>query len=66
MIILYEDGATRQIPFNPKLAARLINLGHSIDHDPGSSEEQKKTEVASIQKEYDALCLKERCRGYTV
>ena len=65
MVIRFKDGNTRQVPFNAKLAAKLINLGHSIDYDRGTSEEQREREQASIQKEYDALCLAERCRGYT-
>jgi hypothetical protein len=66
MIIKFKDGSVRQVPFNPELAARLIDKGHCIDHDPGTSPEQQKKETDAVQKFYDWLQDCERCKGYIV
>ena len=66
MIVKFKDGNVRQVPFNAKLAARLINLGHCVDYEPGISEGQRQKERSLVQKEYDALWFAERCRGYTL
>jgi len=66
LIIKFKDGGVREAPFDPNLAARLINSGHTVDLAPGLTPEQRKIETAAVQKHYDWLQEKEACKGHTV
>ena len=61
MIIKFKDGGVRQVPFKPHLAARLINLGHQIDYDEGTSPERRQYEQREIQRQFDWIQEKISC-----
>lgn len=66
MRVSFKDGSIREMLFDPKLAVKLMGLGHKVDHSPGISSAQREYERREIQKEYDAAWLAERTNGYTV
>ena len=68
MFLKFDDGAVRELPFNAKLAARLIVLSQKHDDvdyrlelSPDLPIPEKKKQVADIQTEVDRLRIAERC-----
>jgi len=58
-IVTFKDGTRRHFEFNPKMAARLMHLGHKVDPDLDLKPDQLKKETREIQREYDHLCQRE-------
>lgn len=69
MRLKFKDGTVRELSFNARLGARLIYLAqrrdapdYRVELDPTLSPTEKKEQGAQLQREYDALCLAERCK----
>jgi len=68
MRIKFNDGTVREMPFNAKLAARLIVLSQKHDEvdyrlelDPALPLQEKQKQLAEVQSYVDHFRIAERC-----